>query len=242
MAIGFEGNVTTFDVDFGEFIDMGMSDEEKEEFMDEVDKELDDIRKEEDERASNLIVDDDGGPTISLKTSEGLSIIDKLKTIKERGLYTLFVQSGCKDNPEQANGSLSGMAHVRLTEDEADYVHAWIMLVDQNGVMFTRNVADDGDDEWVIGGGPSENELALPEITEEDEGKVLVISGGKIVTADMPESTAETYEGDYTITPDADETQTLFTAKKYLHSNITVEKIPYAEVTNPSDGITATIG
>ena len=69
-----------------------------------------------------------------------------------------------------------------------------------------------------------------------------MISGGKIVAAELPSIDAETYTGDYEVTPDADETQVLYTAKKYLHSNITVEKIPYAEVTNPSDGITVTIG
>lgn len=238
----FVGNSTTFDVDFGEAYDFSDPEASHDEIMKEVDEALDEIRDEEDSRPSNLLTDEEGGATISLKASENMSIIDKLKTVTGRGVYTVFVQAGCPDNPPEADGSLSGWAHVRLTEEDADYLHAWVMLIDQNGVMFTRNVADDGDGEWVIGGGGSAGNIDLPEITEEDDGKVLMISGGKIVAAELPSIEAETYTGDYEVTPDADETQVLYTAKKYLYSNITVEKIPYAEVTNPSDGITVTIG
>lgn len=239
----FVGTSTTFDVDFGEGYDYSAPGADRDEIMEEVNDALDEIRDEEDSRPSNLITDDDGGATISLKASDNMSIIDKLKTVNKRGVYTVFVQNGCPGNPPEAEGSLSGLVHIRLTEDEADYLHAWIMLVDQNGVMFTRNIADDGDGEWTIGGDKDPEGIPeLPEITEEDDGKVLMISGGKIIAAELPETQAETYTGDYEVTPSADETQTLYTAKKYLHSNITVEKIPYSEVTNPSDGLTVTIG
>lgn len=49
------------------------------------------------------------------------------------------------------------------------------------------------------------------------------------------------YDGDYTVTPRKVE-QVLATKNKSMYGNVTVLEIPYAEVTNPSGGLTATIG
>lgn len=53
---------------------------------------------------------------------------------------------------------------------------------------------------------------------------------------------AELYEGSYTVHSAAHEAQELLTANKHLIKNITVEKIPYYETSNLSDGITIYIG
>lgn len=53
---------------------------------------------------------------------------------------------------------------------------------------------------------------------------------------------AEIYDGEYTVHSQAYEVQTLPTANKRLLKNITVEKIPYYETSNLSDGITIYIG
>lgn len=53
---------------------------------------------------------------------------------------------------------------------------------------------------------------------------------------------AEVYEGAYRVHSEAHEVQILPTANKQLVKNITVEKIPYYETSNLSDGITAYIG
>lgn len=53
---------------------------------------------------------------------------------------------------------------------------------------------------------------------------------------------AELYEGAYTVHSAAHEAQELPTANKHLIKNITVEKIPYYETSNMSDGITIYIG
>lgn len=53
---------------------------------------------------------------------------------------------------------------------------------------------------------------------------------------------AEIYDGEYTVHSEAHEVQTLPTANKQLVKNIIVEKIPYFETSNLSDGITAYIG
>ena len=52
---------------------------------------------------------------------------------------------------------------------------------------------------------------------------------------------AEIYKGTYEVTPSI-QTQTLDTAQKVLEKNVTINKIPYAEVTNNSNGKTVTIG
>ena len=51
----------------------------------------------------------------------------------------------------------------------------------------------------------------------------------------------ETYEGTYNVIPSGKK-QTLYTVEKVMKENVVVEKIPYYEVSNDSDGITAIIG
>lgn len=53
---------------------------------------------------------------------------------------------------------------------------------------------------------------------------------------------ADIYDGEYTVHSEAHEVHTLPTANKHLIKNITVEKIPYYETSNLSDGITIYIG
>lgn len=51
----------------------------------------------------------------------------------------------------------------------------------------------------------------------------------------------DVYEGSYKVTPSVS-SQTLYTSHKLMQSDVVVEKIPYAEVTNNTGGKTATIG
>lgn len=51
----------------------------------------------------------------------------------------------------------------------------------------------------------------------------------------------EIYKGEYTVVPTFD-AQTLQTKSKTMRDDVTVESIPFSEVTNPQDGITLTIG
>lgn len=50
------------------------------------------------------------------------------------------------------------------------------------------------------------------------------------------------YDGAFSVTPSADNDLMLLTAQTFMDSDIKVEKIPYAEVTNHSGGTTVTIG
>lgn len=49
------------------------------------------------------------------------------------------------------------------------------------------------------------------------------------------------YAGSYSVTPAAASPQILLTANKLLQNNVTVAKIPYTEVDNPSEGVTVSI-
>ena len=51
----------------------------------------------------------------------------------------------------------------------------------------------------------------------------------------------EPYDGEYTVTPKV-EAQTLHTKQRILNDDMTVLAIPYAEVTNSSNGKTVSIG
>ncbi len=51
----------------------------------------------------------------------------------------------------------------------------------------------------------------------------------------------EQYKGSYTVTPSVTE-QKMATKNKVMLDDVTVEAIPYAEVTNTSNGKTVTIG
>lgn len=51
----------------------------------------------------------------------------------------------------------------------------------------------------------------------------------------------EIYDGSYEVVPQV-APQTLETQHKVMNANVTVHEIPYAEVTNTSGGMTATIG
>ena len=71
------------------------------------------------------------------------------------------------------------------------------------------------------------------------ELRALLVAIEELPDADTTEY--DVYEGEYSIIPKI-ETQTLNTANKLMQSNVIVEKIPYAEVTNSSNGKTVTIG
>lgn len=77
---------------------------------------------------------------------------------------------------------------------------------------------------------------ALPAVTEEDDGKILMVKGGAWAPGELPK-----YDGAYEVTPLADEATTLLTKEKYLDSNVTVNKVPYYETSNNEGGETVYI-
>lgn len=77
----------------------------------------------------------------------------------------------------------------------------------------------------------------LPEITEADDYKVMMALNGDWVASKLP-----TYDGTFEIIPNTENDILLKTSQRYLDSDIKVNKVPYHEVSNTSDGITVTIG
>ena len=76
----------------------------------------------------------------------------------------------------------------------------------------------------------------LPSVTEQDNDKFLKVIDGEWAAAELP-----VYDGEFSVTPSATEDQTLLTAQKLMDADVKIEKIPYAEVTNTSNGTTVTI-
>lgn len=75
-------------------------------------------------------------------------------------------------------------------------------------------------------------EIVISEVYQRQEIEVA-----NSISTQLPE-----YEGEYCVTPSAEGNITLGTSDKVLRDDITVKKIPYAEVSNSKGGITATIG
>lgn len=82
-----------------------------------------------------------------------------------------------------------------------------------------------------------EMDASFPTIFEESDNTFDALFGEIIkVYDDVPE-----YVGEYEVTPKVTE-QTLPTAQKFLARDVTIEKIPYFEVSNNSGGNTVFIG
>lgn len=78
----------------------------------------------------------------------------------------------------------------------------------------------------------------LNDLLSEQEAKLQELS---TILDGKAAGTTDVYVGDYEVTPKV-EAQTLSTANKILTKDVTVNKIPYAEVTNTAKGKTVTIG
>ena len=77
----------------------------------------------------------------------------------------------------------------------------------------------------------------LPPVTNKDDGKIARVVDGQWQAVELP-----VYDGEYTVIPSTEDEQVLETAQKYMDADIKVKKVPYAEVTNTSGGITVFIG
>lgn len=99
-------------------------------------------------------------------------------------------------------------------------------------------LGEDGVTAWIdppAGGGSGG--AGLPVVDETDDGKVLMVVGGKWAANSLP-----LYDGAYSVTPSADAQQRMQTAQKLMDADVVIEKIPYSEVSNTANGTTVIIG
>lgn len=92
------------------------------------------------EHPAGRIMSEDGDRGLSLYSSEGISIVQKMQTIK-KGLYTVYVQKGCPDNPplsEELGSSLRGILNVNTYE--GIYCYGWIILFDDRSHCYIQYV------------------------------------------------------------------------------------------------------
>lgn len=73
--------------------------------------------------------------------------------------------------------------------------------------------------------------------------KIHIVEPSEVgIYTKVSEGAYPAYTGDTVVIPRAFEDQTLNTAMKTVYQDITVTEIPYNEVTNPSGGLTVSIG
>lgn len=115
------------------------------------------------------------------------------------------------------------------------YYYGMKLLVNQNGV-YTWYVINTDNTLTKETSGSVSGASDLPVVSENDDGKVLMVVDGKWQADDLP-----LYDGAYEVTPSATDDQTLNTAQKMMDADVKVNKIPYSEVSNSSNGTTVTI-
>lgn len=132
-------------------------------------------------------------------------------------------------------GEGSGDDSVILDEDGV----AWHLLPGTGGEDDIAVTDGDGND-WHFARAEDSGGLLPPGGTD---GQYLVkdsTAEGGARWADLP--VFEPTAGAWSVTPLVEAETTLHTAGNYLDRDIVVEAIPYAEVSNPTGGMTATIG
>lgn len=110
------------------------------------------------DRPADRIMSESGDCAIYVNQSDGLSVVEKLETVKQAGVYTLYVQKGCPDNPagsEAISSSLRGMCHITLTKEANGSMYAWILLFDQSGQAYSRYTSASSSGAWVAHSGGS---------------------------------------------------------------------------------------
>ena len=85
---------------------------------------------------------------ISLKKTEGKSIVQAVMELPDCGFYTAYVQRGCPDNPvSPVNSSFRGFVHLTNNNSEYDYqpsspqgTYGYIVLFDEVGDQYVQYI------------------------------------------------------------------------------------------------------
>lgn len=149
-----------------------------------------------------------------------------------------------KEDVTFVNGALKFLVCVKKTENGTSEKVHWNSEINYDlyvaeGLEYFETIQDEYPDviEDILNDLKNIKEANLPETTTDDDGKVLTVVNGKWAAAGLP-----LYDGTYEITPSANSDLTLKTSQSFIDADITVKKIPYADVSNSANGRTITIG
>lgn len=120
---------------------------------------------------ANLLFNQDGDFAINLRASMETSLVDYMFGLQKRGMYTIYAERGCPDNPiSEVDSSFRGICHITQLEDDTissgstgtQKMYGWIMLFDQEAnvhVNYIRRSVASGWKTLGAGGALSEEEL-----------------------------------------------------------------------------------
>lgn len=85
---------------------------------------------------SNLLFSETGDAAIQLHVVDNKSVVDAVLEQEQTGIYTIYCESGCTDNPV-ATSVLRGLCHVAEVSPSSE---AWILLLDESGTTYTKYI------------------------------------------------------------------------------------------------------
>ena len=99
---------------------------------------------------ANLLFNENGDFAIKLRAAMNTSLVDYMFTLERPGMYTIYAERGCPDNPFSAvNSSFRGICHITQLEKENQQMYGWIMLFDQEGNAYTNYIRRSEASGWV---------------------------------------------------------------------------------------------
>lgn len=106
---------------------------------------------------ANLLFNENGDFAIKLSASMNTSLVDYMFTLEKPGMYTIYAERGCPDNPFSAvDSSFRGICHISQLETDkpssatgTQKMYGWIMLFDQEGNAYTNYIRRSVASGWV---------------------------------------------------------------------------------------------
>jgi len=107
---------------------------------------------------ANLLFNENGDFAIKLMAAANTSLVDYVFTLERPGMYTVYAERGCPDNPvSPSNSSYRGLCHITQLEDQSipnattEYqrLYGWIMLFDQDANVYVNYIRRSVASGWV---------------------------------------------------------------------------------------------
>lgn len=123
---------------------LGISDNISEEMT----KFKEEIREEIKNLPASMLFNEDGDFAIYLTADKNMSLVDYMFTLEKPGMYTIYAQRGCPDNPvSEVNSSFRGICHISQLENDTpngetgtQKLYGWIMLFDQEANTYVNYI------------------------------------------------------------------------------------------------------